>query len=130
MTESNKQIQDLDFQSAQKMIKEGIGQANAALVAQTLAHPSLIIRRHAAEALARVGSKAEVPLLLDALKHNQGRYSGGSETDELQVDLNVALISALRKLTGADFGHPEHPSEHEVQKIMQDYQMWWTKNQK
>jgi hypothetical protein len=44
-----------------------------------------------------------VRALIEVLEKNQGTLRGGSETKALQLELNNAIVSTLRKLTGQSF---------------------------
>ncbi len=69
-----------------------------------------------------------VPRLIDALEQNQVVYTGGSETEALQVDLNAALISALRKITGVDCGETDPASDEDISRVLQTGRQWWEEN--
>src|SRR5215218_6597972 len=99
MTDMSTQIRTADFATAKQMLDGWTKDRDAARVALALAHPSLIIRRQAADALGHIGDRAAVAGLIEALERNQVVYGGGSEEKVLQRELNAALIASLRKLT-------------------------------
>jgi|GEM_PF-3785491 len=124
MKETSADIRTADFAAAETMLDGWIKDRDAARVAMALGHPSLIIRRRAANALGPIGDRAAVPGLIDALEQNQGVYGGGTEEVVLQKELTAALIASLTTLTGADFGAPDPSSRRDVGRVLEVSREW------
>jgi|SRR5262245_30735875 len=124
MKETSADIRTADFATATQLLDEWTKDQDAARVAQALGHPSLIIRRRAADALGQIGDPAAVSGLIEALGQNQVVYGGGTEDVILQKELNAALITSLGKLTGADFGAPDPSSRQDVWRVLQVSREW------
>jgi HEAT repeat protein len=117
-----------DFATASQALAEGIKGRDAGLVRLALDHPTLEIKHQAAEALGQFGDRSSVPRLIKALDQNQAIYRGGSETRVLQTELNGALITALQRITGVDFGGIDPSSEEEVRRVLEKSRHWLEKN--
>jgi hypothetical protein len=117
-----------DYATATPALAEAIKDRDAGLVRLALGHPILEIKRQAADALAEFGDRSCVPDLIDALDRNQAVYRGGSETRAVQVELNGALLAALRKITGVDFGPTDPSSDKEVRRALEMSRQWWENN--
>ncbi|MEZ5585131.1 MAG: HEAT repeat domain-containing protein [Candidatus Competibacteraceae bacterium] len=94
--EQSTTILSADYATAERTLNEGITNADAELIALALKNPHLEIKLRAAETLGEIGDKQSIPHLKEALRENQVVYTGGSETKALQIELNKALITALR----------------------------------
>jgi hypothetical protein len=127
--DSNEQVRTADFATAKQMLDGWIKDRNAGLIGLALGHPSLILRRQAADALGQIGDTAAVPPLIVALKQNQVVYGGGSEEKALQVELNGALSASLRALTEADFGTIDPTSKDDMRRVLEVSRQWWEKSQ-
>lgn len=117
--EQSTSIVNADFATAEQALNDGIKYGNVDLVSLALGNPHLEIKLQAAEALGKMGDKKSIPRLWDALEQNQVYYTGGSETKALQVELNKALVNALQKLTGVDYGTVNPASEADIQRVLQ-----------
>ncbi|NJN47963.1 MAG: hypothetical protein HC808_17445 [Candidatus Competibacteraceae bacterium] len=120
--EQSTAILSADYATAERALDEGIKIEDAELIALALNNPHLEIKLRAAEALAELGDKQSIPCLRDALQENQVVYTGGSEAQALQVELNKALITALEKLSGANYGAVDPASEVDIQRVLQTSQ--------
>jgi HEAT repeat protein len=123
MNDETHNMASADFQSAKQRLDEAVKSGDAATLRAVLQHPSLILRREAAEALVQMGGTDNVPHLIEALEKNQGRRSDGSESELMQAELNTALISALGKITGLEFAAPP-----DVSQVVQQSRGWLQKN--
>jgi len=106
------------------------------------------VNGEAADAIKGLNDKPSVPALIEALEHNQTRYSGGLEMLGMQADLNKSLLSALQTLTGLNLpeGHELSPtqealeplagkhteghelSEVQIKEVIQEFKRWWDEN--
>ena len=129
MKDMSAQIRTADFATAKQMLDGWTKDRDAARVALALGHPSLIIRRQAADALGHIGDRAAVPGLIEALERNQVVYGGGSEEKVLQSELNAALIAGLSKLTGTDFGAPDPATGQDIRRVLEASREWRQKNE-
>lgn len=116
-----------DFATASQALDDAVKNRDADVVSLALGHRTLILRCKAAEALARIGDKASVPKLVDALEDNQAVQTGGAETAALQIELNAALILALKTLTEADFAETDASSKEDVQRVLRISREWLQK---
>ncbi|MHC4399784.1 MAG: hypothetical protein ACYTG0_08900 [Planctomycetota bacterium] len=117
-----------DFDTASQALAAAIENRDADTVSLALGSRFLIIKRQAAEALGDVGDNRAVPRLVEALEQNQVVYTGGSETKALQVNLNAALISTLRKLTEIDSGRTDPASDDDIRRVLETSRQWWEQN--
>jgi HEAT repeat protein len=117
-----------DFDTASRALEQAITSRDPGPALAALGHPALEIRRQAADALGEFGGRAAVPRLLDALEQNQSVLRGGTETGMLQAELNVALVAAVQKLTGVEFGAGNPPSDADVRRVLEQGRRWWEAN--
>ncbi|MCW5747630.1 MAG: hypothetical protein KIT36_15695 [Alphaproteobacteria bacterium] len=117
-----------DYGTADQALTEAIGRRDAALVARGLENRHLELKLKAATALGEFGDKASVPHLIEALVQNEAPYAGGSESVVLQADLNRALVAALHKVTGVDFGAVDPQSRADLNRALRLSRDWWEKN--
>jgi HEAT repeat protein len=127
---TDERILSTDFATANQALAESIKNRDARLVRLALDHPALEIKRQAAAALGQLGDSSCVPNLIDVLERNQAVQRGGSETLVLQTELNAAVIAALQKLTGVDFGAADASSPEDVRRALETSRQWWQENQK
>ena len=128
MTESTTPIRSLDFTAAKALLDGAVRDRDSRRIGLLLVHPSLILRRQAADALGQIGGKADVPELIAALEANQVVYGGGTEEQVLKEDLNGALIAALQRLTGHDLGPVDPASDAEVRRALEAARQWRAAN--
>jgi hypothetical protein len=126
--EMQEKILNKDFTIAKKALDENKKQRWAIAIRMSLKNQSLIIRQQAADALKELQDKPSVPDLIEALENNQVRYTGGSETQLMQSELNKSLLSALQTLTGLDLIEGRELTTAQIQKAIQECKNWWNKN--
>jgi hypothetical protein len=124
MTESTTPIRSLDFAAAKGLLDGAIRDRDSRRVGLLLVHPSLILRRQAADALGQFGGRPDVPELIAALEANQVVYGGGTEDQVLKEDLNAALIAAVQKLTGLDLGPVDPASDADIRRALEAARKW------
>jgi hypothetical protein len=117
--EQSTSILSADFAVAEQALSEGVKNGDVDLVGLALGNPHLEIKLQATEALGHMGDKKSIPQLWEALEENQVYYTGGSEIKILQVELNKALVNALQKLTGVDYGIVDPASAADIQRVLQ-----------
>ena len=109
-----------DFDTARRALEVNRKYGAVELVCQSLKHPSLRIKDLAVKHLSEMHDVRAVPFLVAALKDNQVKYTGGTETLVLQSELNRAIIFALKEITGLEF----KTDEDDVSKIIRDVKKW------
>ena len=124
MADPTTPIRSTDYAAAKVLLDEAVRDRDARRAGLVLEHPSLILRREAAEALSRFGSKADVPELIAALEANQVVYGGGSEEAVLKEELNAALLAAIQKLSGTDLGPVDPASDADVRRALEAARKW------
>jgi|SRR5262245_29399221 len=137
-----------DIVIARKALDENRKQKRVMAIQMSLKSQFLVIRREAADAIKGLNDKPSVPALIEALEHNQTRYSGGLEMLGMQAELNKSLLSALQTLTGLNLpeGHELSPtqealepltgkhteghelSEAQIKEVIQEFNRWWDEN--
>jgi hypothetical protein len=117
-------IRSLDFAAAKALLDDAVRDRDSRRAGLLFAHPSLVLRKQVAEALALFGGPADVPELTAALEANQVVYGGGSEERILKEELNAALIATLRKLTGMDLGAVDPASDADVRRVVEAVRKW------
>ncbi len=127
MTQNN-DILSKDYFVAEKALKKAIAEKDNITIKTGLKSPIFSIKQKTAEAIIQLDDNTFVPGLIDALQENQGVTAGGNEAEELQDQLNKALISALEKLTKMTFNIPETLSPADINKVIQKSREW-CKNQ-
>jgi hypothetical protein len=117
-----------DFLTAQTALEENKKLKNVQAVCLSLEHPSLVIKRQAAEALQALKDKAAIKCLVSALEKNQVVLLGGSEMKIEQGRLNESIVSAINAITGLSL--PAHPqlSQEKVRKIKAKTEQWLSTN--
>ena len=121
------QLLSPDFAVADQALSAAIKRRDAALIAVALGQKHLEMKVKAARALLDLGDRATVPRLIAALEGNQVFYTGDSETKVLQKELDQALVAALAKLTGIDFGAAAG-SPADIGRALRLSREWWEKN--
>ena len=115
-------IHSKDYLTAKAAVEEASQHRNVNLVCEALAHPSLQIRLIAVGEIQKIGNSEVVQSLLDALRANQAKYTGGSETEVLQNELNSKIILELQKLTKLDL------NEKHISRVINDVEIWTKAN--
>src|ERR1700674_2893298 len=82
------QILSDNYSVAKGVLDENRRKKDTRLVCLSLSNASLLIKKLAAEALKEIGDKSSVSCLIEALENNQVVYTGGTETQILQQQLN------------------------------------------
>jgi len=119
MTEKkNEPILGEDFQAAQDALEKAIHDRDAATLETALKSRSYAIRTRAAEALGKVGGKQSIRPLCDALE-NRWALLGGTEVELYQRQLVTAVVGALARLTGEDFGPINPDSDDDVRRVLE-----------
>lgn len=111
-------IHNKDYSIAKAAVMEAAHQQNMDLVCENLRHSSLQIRLIAVGAILEIDKAEAVQPLLDALRANQAKYTGGSETEALQNELNSKIIAALQQLTKL------HLNEKDIPRTIDDIETW------
>lgn len=117
-----------DFAVAKKALDDSREQKRVVAIRMGLKSQFLDIRREAANAIKELQDKPSVPFLTEALENNQVRYTGGSETQLMQAELNKSLLSALQTLTGLNLIEGRTLSDALIQIAIQEYKRWWNEN--
>lgn len=125
---AREKILSKDFNEASEALEENVRRKKSGLVRMSLQHPSLIIKRRAAEALRKLKDRASVPSLIEALELNQAVYVGGTETELLQDELNRAIVSALVEVTGIDVQLGPTLSDRKISEVITKSKKWWSMN--
>lgn len=112
----NTDVSSMSVTVAKEAIEKGRHEKDAPTVSRGLQHSSLQIRIQAAKAFGEIDDPGFVPELLTALRDNQAKLTGGTETEIYQRELNTALIAALEQQThlnlDAEKGNVEHVIRH------------------
>lgn len=115
-------INSKDYSTAKTAVAEAAQQRNVKLVCEGLMHPSLQIRLFAVGEIQNLNNGDAVGPLLDALRANQAKYTGGSETEGLQNELNGKIVSTLRQLTKLPL------KEKDILRNINDVEAWTKTN--
>ncbi len=116
------QISSKNYSTAKAAVVEAAHQRNVKLVCEALTHHSLQIRLIAVSEIQKMDDAKAVQPLLEALRANQAKYTGGSETEVLQSELNGKIVSALRQLTKL------HLNERDILRAVNDVEAWTNAN--
>ncbi len=127
-TEEIRRLNDLlwsgQLQPAIEAIHYFAGLRAGPLLALALEHPADYVRGEAASALERLGNRAFVPQLLACLRRSNVTVRGGTEAQIAHSRLVCALLSALGRLTGQDFGPVDAEDFNQVNAVIAKCESW------
>lgn len=123
-----------DYSVAKKFLNKALVEKDLETIRLGLKGFSFQIRIDVVEAIERLKDPRFLPDLATTLEDNQGCFSGGSETDSLQRDLDQQLISAIRQLTNMKLESYESTREQScvnekyqdsIRKIVKETRDWF-----
>ena len=123
-TAMRERILSKDFSTAEQALEENRRLRDARAVCLSLEHPSLLIKRRAAEALGDLKDKGAVKCLVQALERNQVVLLGGSETQVEQGELNKSILGALNATTGLDLPVTPRPTPAQLRRVKAKTARW------
>jgi PBS lyase HEAT-like repeat len=126
--EMQEKILSKDFAVAKKALDDNRQQKRVMAIRMSLKSQFLNIRKEAADAIRELQDKPSVPALIEALENNQVRYTGGSETQLMQAELNKSLLSGLQTLTGLNLTEGRELSDTQIKKAIQESKLWLDEN--
>jgi hypothetical protein len=113
-----------DYQSAKDALDNAVLKNDIKTIRLGLKNRINTIQQATVKALAKLKDKDSVPNLIECLKSNQGVFSGGTETEIMQRDLNISIIFALSTITELTFDASKSPTSDEIEKVITESQNW------
>lgn len=126
----NDDILSRDYSTAQRALSHAIAKGDRTVLRRGLKSQLFSIKLAVVTAVAETTDQTFVQTLLETLQNNQAIFSGGTETEALQNDLNFELIVALAKLTGMRLNVSRSVSRQQIKQAIQKSSSWHQRNRK
>ncbi len=117
-----------DYVAAEKALVRAILEKDKETLKLGLKSQFFPIKQKTVEAITEIEDKTFVPDLINALQENQSIFTGGTETEVMQNDLNKTTVFSLSRLTGLKFDASEQLSSGEINKVLEESRKWWSIN--
>lgn len=115
-----------DYPTAEAALNTALAQKDIPALQAALGQRSYLLKTRAAAALGTAGRVDSVPKLRDCLAKHKMLIFGGTEQQLDHAQLVHALVEALGKLTGQNFGSVNPDSVEAIEAVLIQVDRWLT----